>query len=191
MGAHRIIWFTAAGSTALLALAGARTWMPIGAAVAMVLMTAGFGAAMGVVFKDDLPHIAHPVLGAAVLFATPTLYPGLAESVGEVTALAGGAVLLAGAPGVVDLERRWLRGRLLPSQAELAVMADPDDALRRQWMESTHLLQAASTRAELRLVLRLREQILDDLAQRSGGVLPDYVWAPPEHGEHGWFARGA
>ena len=190
MSAHRMIWRTAAGVTALVALIGTRIWMPLGPAVVMVLLTAGLGASMGLTFKDDLPGIEHPVRWAAVLLSAPTLYPGLAALLGEVTALGVAALLVASSPGAVALERRWLRGRLLPTQTELAGMAEPDEALRRQWEESTRLLQAASTPAELRLVLRLREQILDDLAQRSGGVFPAYVWTTPGHGEPGWFARG-
>lgn len=191
MRAHRIIWSAATGVTALLALAGTRAWMPIDLAVAMIVLTAGLGALVGLVFKDDLPRIGHPVRRGAVLFAAPTLYPGLAEILGEASAVVVGALLVAGSPGALNLVRRWLRGRLLPSETEQAVMAGPDEALRRQWEESTRLLHLASTPAEQLRVLRLRGQILDDVVRQSGGAVPDYVWTPPDRGEHGWFARGS
>jgi urease accessory protein UreE len=69
-----------------------------------------------------------------------------------------------------------MRGRLLPSQEELAVMAPQQEALRLQWDESTRQLNRASTGRERVLVLSLREQILDDIARQTDGALPDYVW---------------
>jgi len=87
------------------------------------------------------------------------------------------AALVLTSPAVTSHMERRLRGRLLPTQTELAGMGAPDDALRRQWMESTHQLENASTLRERLLVVHLREQILDDLVERSGGAVPEYVWS--------------
>jgi hypothetical protein len=146
---------------------------------------------MGLALKQDLlPGIKHPILGGAALFVAPLLYPGLSQVLGP-AAIGAIAALVLTSPWIVSFIGSRLRGRVLPSQTEVAGMAAPDEALRLQWMESTRQLERASTPRQRLLVVHLREQILNDLVERSGGALPDFVWSSvrghggPDRSAHG------
>lgn len=177
MTIHRVVWGCAVVATVAIGLAGTLLAVPLEAVVAVGLMLVVFGALMGYAFKDELPRVRHPILIGAALFTGPGLYPGLAELLGP-AAVGLVALLAVLSPPVVSLTVRRLRGRLLPSETECAAMAPPEQALRLQWVESTRQLERAATLDEQLLVVQAREQILDDLVERSNGVLPDYVWRP-------------
>jgi hypothetical protein len=175
MRIYRLAWRFAAVATGFAALAGTVATMQPEAFLAILFTMAMFGGVMGYAFKDDLPQVRHPILGGVVLFTTPALYPGLSQLLG---AAAGGviAVLVLTSPFVVDHAARHLRPRLVPSQVEVAGQAGPDEALQRQWTESTRQLNQAASLQDLLLIVHAREQILDELTDRTSGQLPDYVW---------------
>ena len=175
MRTYRRAWRLVVAAMVLTAVAGTVVAMRLDLILAIVFTMVLFGGVMGYAFKDDLPEVRHPVLGAAALFTAPALYPGLSQFLGAAAA-AVVAVLVLTSPFVVARAGKRLRPRLLPPQVELAALAGPDEALRRQWTESTRQLDRAATLQDQLLIVRIREQILDDVVDRTGGQLPDYVW---------------
>ncbi len=179
MRTYRLGWHIVNGAVCLLALVGTAfavqpvLFLAIGATLAM------FGALMAVAFKDDLVDVRHPVLTGAALASTPALLPGLAQVLGSAT-MAVTAVLVVTSPWVVTWLDRRLRPWLLPARIVQAGMASPDEALRRQWAESTRQLARATSIPERMLVVQARQQILDDVAARNEDRLPPFVWSLPE-----------
>lgn len=171
----RHLWFTAVGVVLLLGLGGTA----VSVAPSLILWTgfalAVFGALMAVSFKDDLAGVRHPVLSGAVLATTPALLPGLSRVLGDATVPVLALLVLASPWVVVRAERR-LRPWLGPARMVRAGMAAPDDALRRQWAESTRQLAEATSVADRLIVVHVRQQILEDIAARHGGQLPTFVW---------------
>jgi len=176
MSTQRWLWRVAVGVTGSVAVAGTVLIFSIEATFALLVATALFGAIMGLAVKGELPDDRHPILGGAAVFAAPLLYPGLSLVLGP-AAIGVVAALVLTSPWVASGIERRLRGRVLPSQTEVAGMAPPDEALRLQWMESTRELERASTLPERLLVVHLREQILNDLVERSDGAVPEFVWS--------------
>jgi hypothetical protein len=175
MTTYRLAWRLAAGASGLAALVGSVVAMRLEMFLAILFTMAMFGGVMGYAFKEDLPEVRHPILGGAVLFTTPTLYPGLSQPLGA-AAVGVVAALALTSPFIVAQAGNRLRPRMLPSRVVMAALAGPDEALRRQWMESTRQLDQAATIQGQLLIVQVREQILDDLTDRNGGQLPDYVW---------------
>jgi hypothetical protein len=175
MRAYRVAWQLVVGTVGLAALVATAVVMRLDVFLAILFTMILFGGVMGYAFKEDLPHVRHPVVGGALLFTAPALYPGLSQLLG---AAAGGAVavLALTSPFIVFRAGGLLRRRLSPTTVEEAAMMGPDEALRRQWMASTHQLRRAETIQDRLLIVRAREQILDDLAERTVGQFPDYVW---------------
>ncbi|WP_457208285.1 hypothetical protein [Nocardioides sp. P5_C9_2] len=179
MRAYRIGWHVVNGAVCLLALVGTALavqpvlFLAIGATLAML------GALMGVAFQEELTSVRHPILTGAALATTPALLPGLATVLGGAT-LGVTALLVLSSPWVVAWVDRRLRPWLLPARIVQAGMAEPDEALRRQWAESTRQLAKATSLADRLVVVQARQQILDDVAARNGGRLPPFVWTTPE-----------
>jgi hypothetical protein len=179
MRAYRIGWHVVNGAVCLLALVGTALavqpvlFLAIGATLAML------GALLGVAFKEELKDVPHPVLTGAALATTPALLPGLTEVLGAATMAVAGVLVLS-SPWVVAWAGRRLRPWLLPARIVQAGMAEPDEALRRQWAESTRQLAKATSLADRMVVVHARQQILDDVASRNGGRLPAFVWTMPE-----------
>lgn len=184
---HTVLWRLALGLTATLAVAGTLGTFPLVVLLGIGSCFASFGAMTGLAFKTDLPRVRHPVLGGAALALAPCSTPGLAHVLAA--AVAWSVLMIVMSP----LVSRWLisilRGRVLPSQIQQAGMAPLDDALRRQWEASTRMLDNSATLSERLLVVDLRDQILEDLLDQAGGVLPDYVWAAPR-GQRGLGRSG-
>jgi hypothetical protein len=176
MNAHRVIWRAAALVTVAVALLGTVLTVPLEGVIGMGIMLAIFGGSLGLTYRPDLPDVKHPVLAGAVLFMLPALYPGLAGVLGEAALVLVGLLVLT-SPWVTTRLVRWLRGRVLPTADQAAMEASPAEALRLQWEESTRQLARAASVPDQLLLVRLREQILDDVLARNGGVLPTYVWA--------------
>ncbi|QBR91799.1 hypothetical protein [Nocardioides euryhalodurans] len=148
--------------------------MPFEVVLASGFMMATFGAVMGLCLRSDLPQVRRPVVGGAVLCLMPLLYAGLGELLGA--ASFGVVVLLAlTSPWAVARITRWMRVPLVPHETHAAATAPLEEALRRQWQESTRLLDAASTPRERLMVVNVRAEILDDVV-RSHGSLPAYLW---------------
>lgn len=179
MRTYRRLWRTTAGATALLAVGGSLVAIPATMFLAIVFTTVTFGALLALVFKEDLVGVRHPAVAGAVLATAPVLCPGLEYLLGP-AAFGLAAVLVLASPSVVRRADPWLRRWLLPSRLEQAGMADPDEGLRRQWVESTRQLAEATSVADRMLVVQARRQILDDLTERTGGELPAFVWATPD-----------
>ena len=174
----RRLWFTATAAVCLLGLGGTVATVPPTLILWTGFALAMFGGLMAVAFKDDLAGVRHPVLWGALLAVLPTLLPGLSRVLGDATVPVL-AVLVVGSPWVVVRMERRLRPRLGPSRMFQAGMAAPDEALRRQWTESTRQLGEATSVADRLIVVHVREQILDDVASRHGGQLPAFVWDLP------------
>jgi len=176
MSARDVVWRSAVTLTVALALLGTVRAMPLAVFAASSFALATVGAMLGLAFRPDLPGVRHPILGGALILLLPGLYPGLAELVGP-AAPGVVTVLVLTSPWLAARIVRWSRGRLLPTETQVAASAPPEEALRRQWEESTRLLELASTPRERMLAVDVRAQILDDLLRQTHGVLPGYVWA--------------
>lgn len=174
----RHVWSAATGAVCLLGLGGTA----LAAAPILILWTgfalAVFGGLMALTFKEELAGVRHPVLSGAVLATTPALLPGLTRVLGDATAPVL-LVLVLTSPWVVERAERRLRPWLGPARILRAGMAAPDEALRRQWAESTRQLGEATTVGDRLIVVHVRQQILDDVAARYGDRLPAFVWDLP------------
>ncbi|KRF34127.1 hypothetical protein [Nocardioides sp. Soil805] len=179
MATYRLGWSIVTGVTCLLGLTGTALavqpvlFLSVGATLALL------GALMAVAFAEELKGMRHPVLTFAALATTPALLPGLARLIGSATPVLA-AVLVLSSPWIVTWADGRLRPWLLPARIVQAGMAGPDEALRRQWAESTRQLASATSVADRLLVVHAREQILEDVAARNGGRLPAFVWGLPE-----------
>ncbi len=179
MSVHRVVWALAVAATTLVGALATMGSMSQERAVATTLTTSAVGATLGYALSKDLPG-RHPVLAGAALFGWPTLVmPGLVHLLGP-WALAVAGVLLVASPYVVGFIARGLHRtarQLESSDVEWAALADEDEPLRRQWLASTALLETVTTDEDRLVVVQARSQILDDLSERWGAQLPDYVWA--------------
>jgi hypothetical protein len=188
MTSYRIAWRCVTAAVAVLAMGATILTVPVSLFLAIAFAFAMFGALFAVAFQDDLEHVRHPIVKGALLGAAPALIPGLGRVVGPVAGLLALGLALA-SPWVVGQAVKRVRPWLTPANVVQAGMAAPDEALRRQWVESSRLLREASTVSERAMVVHVREQILDDLAARNDGDLPPFVWA--EAGPADGLARRA
>lgn len=175
MSTYRAVWRVVATITVLLAAVATAFTMDLGVVFAAVFALAVFGSLIALTMRDELAHVRYPVPKGAALAAVPALVPGLSQVAGP-AGTATAVVVAVASPWVVTRALRRVRPWLLPSLLVQAAMADEDDALRRQWAESTRQLQRATTVGERMVVVGVRQQILDDVAARSGGPLPSFVW---------------
>jgi hypothetical protein len=175
MRTYRLVWRVIVTVVALVAVLATALTMPPGLFLAVALAMGLFGGLIAVSFQEDLADVRHPVVKGVVLAVSVTLLPGLSRLLGPAAAVAAVTVVLA-APWVVQKVLQRLRRRSGPTRIARAGLAEPDEALRRQWVESSRQLALATTPAERMVVVRVREQILDDVAARHGGWLPPYVW---------------
>lgn len=177
----RTLWFIAVAVACLIGLGGTVVAVPLSLILWTGVALAVFGALMAVSFKEDLAGVRHPILWGAALAVAPALVPGLSRVLGDAT-LPVVVLLVVASPWVVTLAERRLRPWLRPASIVRAGMAAPDEALRRQWEESTRQLGEAGSVADRLVVVQVREQILDDVAARHGGQLPAFIWgqtSPP------------
>jgi hypothetical protein len=174
----RHVWFAAIGVVCVLGLAGTAA----GVAPVLILWTgfalAVFGALLALSFKEDLAGVRHPILWGAALATTPALVPGLSDVLGDATAPVL-IVLTLTSPWVLAQAEKRLRPWLGPARIVRAGMAAPEEALRRQWAESTRQLGEATSSADRLMVVAVRQQILDDIAAQHAGQLPPFVWDQP------------
>jgi hypothetical protein len=175
MTTYRLVWRCTTIATVVLAMAATVLTVPVSMFLAIAFAFAMFGALFAVAFQDDLKDVRHPVLKGALLGASPALIPGLGHVLGPSAGLVALGLALS-TPWMVAQVVRRLQTLLQPSRVVQAGMAAPDEALRRQWVESSRLLREATTPAERIIVVHVRQQILDDLAARNGGQLPGFVW---------------
>ena len=142
----------------------------------MIITLALFGAMMGWALSGEPPSQRRTIPLGIALFTAPFMVPGLVLFLGPAAWVLVGTLLLTSPYVVAPIGRlvaKWLR----PTDTESVGLAPPDEALRLQWVESTKQLHSASS-AEVRLLLvAVREGILDDVVDRYGAQLPDYVWA--------------
>lgn len=179
MSAYRTLWRRVAAGTVGFGVLGAAGAMSLAEIVGVVVFLGVWGGALGYALSSELKRFRHPVpSGAGLAIGAALVLRGLAHLLGPL-ALAVVAALLLTSPYVVGLVVGWLRPRISPTDVVRAGSAAPDVALERQWVMSTALLEDASTDEERLLAIQTRAEILDDLTQRGGGRLPDYVWPPP------------
>jgi hypothetical protein len=174
----RNLWFIAVAVACLIGLGGTIVTVPLSLVLWTGVALAAFGALMALSFKEDLADVRHPLLWGAALAIAPALVPGLSRVLGDAT-LPVVVGLVVASPWIVALAQRRLRQWLRPASIVRAGMAAPDEALRRQWEESTRQLGEAASVADRLVVVHVREQILDDVAARHGGQLPAFVWDRP------------
>jgi hypothetical protein len=178
MSSHRTLWLVAVAGTVGTAVVGSLGAMAWGSALLLGVLLAVFGGVLGLALGPELTgRVGRPVLAGAALAVATALSLGLGHLIGGLPALGVVVALGALSPFVTSRAARWLRGRALPGRTLAAASAPPGEALRLQWKESGRQLAMATTPSELLLIVRVRQQILDDLLERSGGVLPDYVWS--------------
>lgn len=183
MSTYRVAWRVVATITVLLAAVATAFTMDPGVILAVAFALAVFGALIALTLRDDFEHVKHPVLKGAALAVVPTLVPGLSQVAGPAGTATAVVVALA-SPWVVSRVLGSVQPWLLPSRLVQAGMADEDEALRRQWAESTRQLRRAGTVADRLVVVQVRQQILDDITARSGCPLPAFVWES-SHGQAG------
>lgn len=179
MSAHHIIWRLAATLTAIVAVVGTLAAHPVAPSLGIGVCAAACGAAMGLACRADFPRARHLPARGAASFVAPTLLPGLASASSPGTAAVLAVLLVVTAPPVSSALVDALRGRVLPSHTHVAGMAQHADALRRQWEQSTRVLETSLTLRQRLQIVMLREQILEELLELTGGVPPEYVWTSP------------
>ena len=183
MSTYRVVWRVVATITVLLAAVATAFTMELGVLLAVAFALAVFGALIALTLRDDLENVRHPVLKGAALAMVPTLVPGLSQVAGPAGTATAAVVALA-SPWVVSRVLRSMHPWLLPSRLVLAGHPGLHEALRRQWAESTRQLRRAGSVADRLVVVQVRQQILDDIAMRSGCPLPSFVWES-SHGQAG------
>jgi len=175
MTAWRTTWWTMAG---LVAVAGALgTPLAVGKAhaVSLLFTLSLFGAMMGWAFSGEFPNLRRTIPLGIAIFTAPFMVPGLVLFFGPAAwALVG--TLLVTSPYVAAPVCRLVAKRLRPTDTKSVGLAPPDEALRLQWVESTKQLHNASSGEDRLLLVEVRAGILDDIADRYGALLPDYVW---------------
>jgi hypothetical protein len=179
MRTYRSVWRVVVTVVALVAVVATALTMPPGLFLAVAVAMGLFGGLIAVSFQEDLADVRHPVVKGVVLAVAVTLIPGFSRLLGPAAATAA-VVLVLAAPWLVEKVLDRVRRRSGPTRLTRAGLAEPDEALRRQWVESTRQLAQATTVAERMIVVQVREQILDDVAARHGGWLPPYVWPLPD-----------
>lgn len=179
MKLHRAVWRIILAATTLVGALATLASTPQEQVVATTLTTAAVGAVLGYAVLMDTP-VRHHVLTGAALFGWPALVlPGLVDLLGPWAWVVTG-VLVVASPYVVGFTAHGLHRRARQDESSdvaRAALADVDEALRRQWLSSTALLETATTAEDRLAVVQARSQILDDLAERWGAGLPAYVWA--------------
>ncbi|RYP84053.1 hypothetical protein EKO23_17405 [Nocardioides guangzhouensis] len=173
----RRLWWTffgvavAAGSVGTLASLGPAQ------GIATLLTLLVVGGLIGFIVGRELPSSHYAVTGGATLVAAPVLIDGVVELFGPAVAFTVLVLVVATAPFVTGPVLRLVQRRTaVPEEVEEAALASPDEALRLQWRSSSAQLAQARNARERLLVVELRAQILDELAERDGGRLPDFVF---------------
>lgn len=175
MTAWRTTWWTMAGLVAVAGAIGTPLALGKGHAVAMLVTLVLFGAMMGWAFSGEFPNLRRTIPLGIAIFTVPFMVPGLVLFLGPALWALVGALLLT-SPYVVAPIGRLVAKRLRRTDIESVGLASPDEALRLQWVESTRQLHSASSDEDRLLIIELRAHILDDLVDRYGPELPDYVW---------------
>ncbi|MGD9960136.1 hypothetical protein [Nocardioides sp.] len=172
----RSLWLCAFAVVTVVGAAATVASMSLLGTLITTLTMGVFGAALGYALGQDLPGRGLIQKGA-VIFGWPVLVlPGLAPLLGPwLLAVIGGLIVTS--PDAIRAAYRVLgRRRTASSELHHAAEADTEDALRLQWAASSAQLEGARTDRDRLLVIEVRSQILDDLTERYGAHLPDYVW---------------
>ena len=119
MSAHEVVWRAALALTVVLALVGTLLAVPLVLCATTGFSLATFGAVLGLAFRPDLPGVRHPVLGGAAILLVPGPYPGPGRARRSCGAGVVGVLVLT-SPRVTARIVRWSRGRLLPTETQLA-----------------------------------------------------------------------
>ena len=176
MTAWRTTWWTMAGLVAVAGALGTPLAMGKAHAVSLLVTLALFGAMMGWAFSGEFLKLRRTIPLGIAIFTAPFMMPGLVLILGPAAWALVGTLFLT-CPYVVQPIRRLVTKRLPPVDTERAGLAPPDEALRLQWLESAKQLHSASSDKDRLLLVEVRAGILDDVADRYGAQLPDYVWA--------------
>lgn len=161
----------AAGSVGTIASLGPAQGM------ATLLTLVVVGGLIGFIVGRELPESRYAATAGAAVVAAPVLIDGLVELFGPAVAVTVFVLVVATAPFVTGPVVRLVQRRTaMPDPVEEAGLASPDEALRLQWRSSSAQLARARDARERMLVVELRAQILDEIAERDGGRLPDFVF---------------
>ncbi len=176
MTRHRAIWLSTVVCVSLVGVVGTALVMPWTQAVGIAVCVGVFGTFIGFAFGEEFSSLRRTVLVCAALFGLSALVlPGLVHLCGPVAFGVVAALVLA-SPEASRPIVRLLRPHLGPPDLQRAGMADPNEALRRQWLAATAQLEEAARTSDRLLLVELRSRILDDLLERGDGRLPGYVW---------------
>jgi len=177
--APRVVLWTTGGLAVLLCFVG--TLLTIGTTRTLALVTGlGFlGAAVHLTRSGYLPTLLHPVRTITVWIAVLGLLSCLLALPGGAVLLTLGALLVTTAAALCLIRRHALvtRRRM---DLQMPSGSGPDDVLRREWLGSMARLRATAAPSDRLTIVRARQGILDDILDRSGGLVPGYVWASVE-----------
>lgn len=176
MTAWRTTWWTIAGLVAVAGAIGTPLALGTAHAVSMLVTLVLFGAMLGWAFSGEFPKLRRTIPLGIAIFTVPFMVPGLVLFLGPAAWALVGALLLT-SPYLVAPIGRLVARRLQPTDTESVGLASPGEALRLQWVESTKQLHSASNAEDRLLLVEVRAGILNDVADRYGAQLPDYVWA--------------
>jgi hypothetical protein len=155
--------------------------LTIGATRSLALVTGlGFlGVAVCLTRSGYLPTLRHPVRTITMWIAVLGLLSCLLVLPGGAAVLALGAMFATTAAALCLIRRQAL---VIRRRVDLQVPSGngPDDDLRREWLSSVAQLGTTPTSSDRLTIVQARQGILDDILDRSGGLVPEYVWASVE-----------
>jgi len=181
------MWWLVCGAAGVLGLLGGLATSPPGSVTALALTVGALGALVGTgsrLSSDSLPetHLGRAVVRSAGLGAVAILGIVLPFLVLGRVWFAG--VLLLGVTSPPSV--RWCRSRW-PGRAPLGGFTGVEAELWTAWVVSGRALEHPMSVADATVLIELRQQVLDELSARHGGI-PAQLWSggqlPPASGEH-------
>ena len=181
------MWWLVCGAAGVLGLLGGLATSPPGSVTALAVTVGALGALVGTgsrLSSDSLPetHLGRAVMRSAGLGAVATLGIVLPFLVFGRVWFAG--VLLLGVTSPPSV--RWCRSRW-PGRAPLGGLTGVEAELWTAWVVSGRALEHPMSVADATVLIELRQQVLDELSARHGGI-PEQLWSagplPPASGDH-------
>lgn len=180
------MWWLVCGAAGVLGLLGGLASSPPGSVTALAVTVGALGALVGTgtrLSSDSLPetHLGRAVVRSAGLGAVATLgivLPFLLIGRGW---FAGVLLLGVTSPPAA----RWCRSRW-HGHAPLGGITGVEGELWTAWVMSGRALEHPMSVADATVLIELRQQVLDELSARHGGI-PEQLWSggplPPASGD--------
>ena len=181
------MWWLVCGGAGVLGLLGGLATSPPGSVTALAVTVGALGALVGTgsrLSSDSLPetHLGRAVVRSAGLGAVAILGIVLPFLVLGRVWFAG--VLLLGVTSPPSA--RWCRSRW-HGRASMGGLTGVEAELWTAWVMSGRALEHPLSAADATVLIELRQQVLDELSARHGGI-PTQLWSagqlPPASGEH-------